>query len=237
MFESDPFNPMVYWPHVVVGIGSVFAALLAIFSKKGARLHRAAGITFSAAMGIAALTAILFSTWRFAPPALVSAFSVIYAIGMAILSLRARSGAWKAVQWTLVTVPLVLGLVGLVAVASLFAQDMPPTLRLMAGIPASLVTIFFLVVAFKDVGFLRTAEVDRLRRLRRHALRMAIAAAEVVRAPLISFGPPIGPDGAFTFPLYFFGPFLLIPLVYFLAMPAWVKRRAETPPTARARAA
>lgn len=225
MLESDPFNPLVYWPHVVLGIGSVFAVLFAVFSAKGSKLHRTSGIVFSFAMGVAAITAVLFSVWRFAPPALFSSISVLYGIGMGILSLRARSGGWRALQRLLVILPFVLGLVGIAAVASLFFQDLPVGIRLLAGTAASMVVVFFLSLVWKDIAFLRTGETDRFRRLRRHALRMAIAGAEVVRAPLLSFGPPIGAEGALSFPLYFFGPFLLIPLIYYLAMPTWVKRR------------
>lgn len=225
MLESDPFNPLVYWPHVVLGISSVFAVLAAIFSAKGSPLHRKAGITFSVAMGVAATTAILFSFWRFAPNALFSSFTVAYGIGMGILSLRPRAGGWRVAQWLLVIIPIMATLFALIGIASLFAAQLPLPLLATGIALSSSVAIFFAVLAWKDIAFLRGGDADRFDRLRRHALRMAVAGAEVVRAPLMSFGPPIGPDGALTIPLYFFGPFLLIPLIYFLAMPNWVKRR------------
>ena len=225
MGDLESFKAFVYWPHVILGISSAFAVLAAIFSAKGGTLHKTAGLTFSITMSVAAVTALMFSLWNFAPAAIFSGLSVIYGIGMATLSLRERSSGWRAFQWALLVLPLGLGLFGIVAFASLFIQDLPTSLRLMAGIPASMVTIFFLSLAWRDFRFMRASQIDRTRRLHRHALRMAIAAAEVVRAPLLSFGVPIGLDGSGAFLLYFFGPFLLIPLIYFFAMPAWVKRR------------
>ena len=233
MLDSDPFSPLLYWPHVILGIASVGAVLVAIFSTKGSALHRSAGIAFSVTMGVAALTAILFSLWRLAPPAIFSALSVIYGIGMGILSLRIRSAGWRALQWVLVLLPLCLAVLGVVAVASLFfVEEMPAAFRLVFGIPASVVVIFLVAIVWHDIRFLRSADPSRFRRLQRHALRMAIAGAEVVRAPLISFGPPLGPEGVFSFPLYFFGPFFLIPLIYYFAMPSWIRSQDHGHPRA-----
>jgi hypothetical protein len=101
MLESNPFNPLVYWPHVVLGISSIAFALIAIGSRKGGQRHRQAGRLFAITMSIAALTAAAFS--------------------------------------------------------------------------------------------------------------------------FVRFGPPLGADGLLSFPVYFFGPFFLIPAIYFLAMPQWLK--------------
>ena len=227
--EPGPFHPLVYWPHVVFGILSIALALVAIFAAKGSRLHRRSGQLFAAFMGIAAITAILFSIVRFAPPALFSAFSVLYGIGMGILSLRVRRGGWKILQSVLPIIPLAMALLGVAALASLYLspEPMPLALKLVMTIIVGAVIVFFGWLFVGDIKFLRAPAPDRLRRFKRHALRMAVAAAETVRAPLISFGPDLGPDGALSFPVYFFGPFLLIPLIYYLAMPGWVKKGEE----------
>lgn len=228
--EPGPYHAAVYWPHVVFGSASIALALAAIFAAKGGRLHRRTGQGFALFMGIAAVTAIAFSFVRPAPAALFSAFSVLYGIGMGILSLRARTGGWKALQWALVVLPLLLGLAVLTMIPGMFVEGapfipLPIKVVLIAAIVTVAVFQFWLLVA--DVKFLRAPDPDRLRRFRRHALRMALAAAETVRAPLISFGPPLGADGLLSFPVYFFGPFLLIPIIYTLAMPAWVKAGEE----------
>ena len=55
---------------------------------------------------------------------------------------------------------------------------------------------------------------------------MALVAAEVVRAPLVSMGPPIIGDASFD--LYAYGTFLLIPLFYFLALPSNLAREPSS---------
>lgn len=221
MLESGPYSPLVYWPHVAFGIVSALLVLVAILAAKGSRLHRRSGQLFAAAMGIAAVTAILFSLVRFAPMALFSSVNVIYGLGAGILALRARNPAWRAVEYLLALVPLclVLFVIVMTAMTALTAPEpLPPPFYLFSALVAGIFAYFF----WTDVRFLRGTGVTPFSRFRRHALRMALAASETVRAPLISFGPPL--LGDFTVPVYFLGPFLLIPAIYLLAMPDWVKR-------------
>ncbi|MBI1402813.1 MAG: hypothetical protein GC147_06345 [Porphyrobacter sp.] len=229
MLESDPFSPLVYWPHVVLGITSVFFAAIAIAVRKGSARHRQAGWAFSAAMSVAAVTAIAFSFVRFAPPALFSSSVVLYGVGAGVLSLRRREGSLRLLQRALSFVPILIALAALAAAAALALVPPPPEVEvplplLIAGPLLFLaVAALFAALARGDFRFLREQTPGKPRRYRRHALRMALAVTEVVRAPLISFGPPLGEDGILSFPVYFFGPFFLIPLIYFLAMPAWLK--------------
>jgi hypothetical protein len=192
-------------------------------------------------MSIAAISAVAFSFVRLSPLALISAISVAYGIGAGILALRARKGIWKRVEKALAVVPIALALAFaallLLGVAS--GQPIPP----FAIIVGVLVVAIFAYLFWSDIRYLRNNEVSPFDRFRRHAARMALAAAETVRAPLISFGPPI--FGELTGAIYFVGPFLLIPLIYYGAMPLWVKRgelqraqqielrrlREESPPT------
>lgn len=225
--DSGPYHPLIYWPHVLFGIASTTLVLGAILTAKGSLLHRRSGQSFSWFMGIAAVTAIAFSVVRPAPAAIFSAVSVLYGIGMGILSLRARHGGWKALQWGLILFPVLLGIFQLVGIATFFAPGAPPFPPALTGAMIAMMVaaaVFFFWMAIGDVKFVRASAPDRLRRFKRHALRMAVAAAETVRAPLISFGPSLGAEGIYSFPVYFFGPFLLIPAIYYFAMPTWIKR-------------
>jgi hypothetical protein len=229
MLESGPFNPFVYWPHVVLGISSVFFAAIAIGSRKGSKQHRQSGWVFAVAMSVAAITAIAFSFVRFAPAAIFSSAVVLYGTGMAILTLRRREGALRLAQATIAIVPIAIALAALAAAAAAVLIPPPPDLgvslamQLAVGGLALAVAILFAGLAIGDFRFLRAAQPSKARHYRRHALRMALAVTEVLRAPLISFGPPLGAEGLLSFPVYFFGPFLLIPAIYFLAMPDWLK--------------
>lgn len=229
MLDPGEFNPIVYWLHVVLGFGSAGFALLALVSSKGGIWHRRSGLFFSVSMGIAAVTALVFFAEAPAPPVLISSLAALYGIGMAILSLKQRSGLWKVVQWALVLVPSLLALLYMAYIG--FALTIPEVPLYLAVLgPAA--GVIFGAMAWGDIRFLRTSQPDKSRRLKRHAIRMALVAVEVVRAPAISFGPPFMGDA--TFDLYSFGPFLLIPLVYFLAMPDWLKRDQAGPTDSQA---
>ena len=85
-----------------------------------------------------------------------------------------------------------------------------------------------MIVGWRDVQFLRATEVDRARRLRGHAFCMTLVCLEVLRAPLQSFGPRIlGEENSFQF--YAFVPYILLPLIVWLAMLAWPKAREPEP--------
>lgn len=229
MLESGPFNPVVYWPHVVLGTSSILFAVIAIGSRKGGRQHRQSGWFFTLAMSVAAITAIAFSFVRFAPPALFSSAVVLYGTSMAILSLRQREGVLRLLQAGMLVVPVMIALAAIAAAAAAALIPTPPevevpfVIRLTLSVLALAVAALFAALAIGDFRFLGSGEASRARRYRRHALRMALAVTEVVRAPLISFGPPLGAEGLLSFPVYFFGPFVLIPVIYFLAMPDWLK--------------
>lgn len=221
MLEPGPFDPTLYWLHVVLGFGSALFVLVALFVRKGSALHRRSGQLFAISMGAAALTALYFlAVGPPAPPILISALATIYGLGMAILSLKPRKRMWFRMQAALVILPLLIGLLYL-AFAGLAV--MVPEIPLYIAILGPAAGVLFLVMGWKDVQFLRAKETDRPRRIRRHGFRMALVAAEVVRAPAISFGPQFLGDA--TFDLYSFGPFLLVPLIYFLAIPGWLKTK------------
>ena len=110
MFEPGPFNPLIYWVHVVLGFGSAVFVIGALAARKGSNLHKRSGQLFAITMGAAAVSALyFFAAGPPAPPILISALAAIYAIGMAILSLRPRSGIWYAVQSGLAIIPILTG--------------------------------------------------------------------------------------------------------------------------------
>ena len=217
--EVGQFYALTYYAHAIIGFVAAAFATTALASRKGGTLHRRTGQLFIGFMTFAAASALYFVIARTpAPPVVISALAALYGMGMAILSLRARSGALRILQGVLIAIPVFVGLLYIAFIAFAIAI---PEVPIAAGVLGPLAGIVFLAVARKDFQFLRDPSPSRSQRLRRHGFRMALVASEVVRAPLQSFGPPF--LGEATFQIYAFGPFLLVPLFYYLAMPGWLK--------------
>ena len=157
--------------------------------------------------------------------AICSALLALYGLGAGILTLRRRHGALRALELVLFAIPwivfLFFTLVGVTLATT--PNPAPPT-----AMPASFViAAFALFLAISDVAYVRSRDISRNRRLCRHALRFGVAAAEVVRAPLITFAPRL--FGEISLDVYFLAPMLLIPAIYFLARPSWVKAGLNGP--------
>ena len=228
MLDAGEFDPVLYWLHVVLGFSTVVFVILALASQKGSALHRRSGQLFSIGMSVAALTALVgFGRGVPPPPPMISALAALYGMAMAILSLKERSGPLKALQVAVIILPTLIGLLYVGFIGFVLTNPDLPKYLLVLGPAAGML---FLVMAWKDVQFLREGEVGRERRLRRHGWRMALVAAEVVRAPAISFGPPFLGDATFDF--YSFGPFALVPLFYFASLPQWLKNDKAAPAVA-----
>lgn len=211
---------ITYYAHAAIGFAAAAMALVALISQKGGAYHRRSGQLFLGAMGFAAVSALYFVVTRVpAPPVLIGALISIYAMAMAVLSLKPQTGAWFVAQVASAAIPFLVGFFYFSYVA---AAIMFPDVPGYVGVLGPMAGVLFLVIGWKDVGFLRARNVDRPRRLQRHGFRMALVCTQVVSAPLQSFGPLfLGEEHSFQF--YAFAPFLLVPLIVWVATPAWLK--------------
>ena len=210
----------LYLSHIVLGFGAAAAAIVALLVGKGTDWHRWAGWAFVVGMGVAAVTTYTFMPGDFRPLAIIQASTTIYALGMAILAINPRWSGARISEWALF-VWLLLIMAGIVATGiALFVSG---------GGVAPGPMAFFAILAFfavLDWRYLRAGAVGRIDRLKRHALRMALAVSETVRAPLLTFAD----DLQIPFPAIVFGTFLLVPLVYFAFTPAILRGRYQVRP-------
>ena len=208
----DPFDPVVYFLHTIVGTLGVVGALFALSLRKGSRGHRIAGWIFVTAACIAAATAVAFSFTEFSPLALASGVMTFSALGAAVLAVRPRNRAVVVGEGvTTVLMGLAFLWLSLGVVLSMGSG---------AWLPPFLYSLFPLVLLVSDIRFLRLDEAGRARsRLPRHYSRMAFALAIAVHAPIVSFSDRIPVHPA----LSFFGPFILWPLI----VVAWKRRAAS----------
>ncbi|MCT2560008.1 hypothetical protein N0B51_13575 [Tsuneonella sp. YG55] len=206
---ASAIDQLVHLAHLVLGFGAGAAAIVALAVSKGGRVHRWAGWTFTGGMTVAAITAWIFMIARPLPLAMFEATVALYALGTAVLALNPR---WR---WARAGEVALLGVLLLVMLAVAVVGG-----RLMlagAGVgPAPLVLFaVFAYFAVLDVRWLRRAAIPKVDRVRRHALRMALAVSETVRAPLITFADDLG----LPVPAIVFGTFALVPLIYFAFAP------------------
>ncbi|MGN3974951.1 hypothetical protein [Tsuneonella sp. SYSU-LHT278] len=206
---TGTIDQLVHLAHLVLGFGAGAAALVALTVRKGGRVHRWAGWTFVGGMTVAAITAWLFMIARPLPLAMFEATVALYALGTAILALNPR---WRGARLA------EIALLGVLLLVMLAVAVVGVRLTLSgAGIgPAPLVLLLiFTYFAMLDVRWLRRGTIERIDRVRRHALRMALAVSETVRAPTITFADDLG----LPVPAIVFGTFALVPLIYFAFAP------------------
>jgi len=204
--------------HLVLGFGAAAAAVIALAVGKGSRLHKQAGWVFVAGMTVAAITAWQFMIARPLPLAMIQATMALYALGTAVLAINPHWRLARSGEWALFAL-ICFVMLGVVATAvRLFLSGTPFFIAPMT---------FFLILAYfavLDWRYLHAGEVARIDRVRRHALRMALAVSETVRAPLLTFADELG----LPFQAIVFGSFLLVPLIFFSFAP-----RKKPPPTHR----
>ncbi len=202
---GEPVDIASHVLHLVLGFGAAGAAIVALAVRKGGKLHRQAGWVFVTGMLIAAATAWVFMLDNPLPLAMIQATVAIYALGTAILALNPQWMWARRGEWSLLVL-LGLAMLAICAVSIRF---------LLAGTPFFIApAAFFAILAYfavLDLRYLRADTVSRLDRTRRHALRMALAVSETVRAPSITFADELG----LPVPAIVFGSFLLVPLIYF----------------------
>ncbi|MCT2559442.1 hypothetical protein N0B51_10670 [Tsuneonella sp. YG55] len=203
---------------------------MAIAARKGGPLHRRSGQLFAASMGFAAATACIFALQLGEIATAVSGLTALYGIGMGILTVRRRTGLLRALSWILAALAALLSLFAVGSLVMGLVQGAgagSPGAFVPFALGLAVLGMLYGALALGDWQFLRQGAVARTRRLRRHAVRFALAATEIVRAPLITFAPPV--FGEATFPAYFFGPLILIPFIAYFALPGWL-RHEEAPP-------
>lgn len=223
----DPFNPVVYFIHTILGTLGVISAFVALFALKGGKLHIRMGWIFTLMVVVSAVTAILFSFTAIAPLAISSGLIVIGLVLSSILAIRARSRSVKIGEWA-AFVLLAISFLALFAQSALISGTvlglipLPPpppdivippmsamaTMAVTQGVYALIVLAFLI----GDIKFFRLNSEKRSEyRFRRHLSRMAFALAIAVHAPVVTFGNDLGLNPLVAF----FGPFIIYPVIMY----------------------
>jgi len=208
----EPFDPVSYFLHTILGGLGIAGALVALAVLKGSSNHIWAGRLFVFAAFVAAATAVVFSFTEFSGAAIASSAITFSCLGAALLALRPKS---KAVLGGEIVTTVLMGLAFLWLLLGLSMSIQGGT-----WLPPLLYSLFAVGLLIGDVRFLRLDEQQRTdARLPRHFSRMAFAFAIAVHAPIVTFGDELGIHPA----LAFFGPFIIWP-----AIVLFFKRRQAT---------
>lgn len=198
----EPFDPVTYFSHTILGGLGIVGALIALTVLKGSSGHIWAGRLFVFAAFVAAATALVFSFTTFSGPAIASSVITFSCLGAAVLALKPRSRA--VLGGEIVTTFLM----GAALLWMLFGSYM--SIQNGRWLIPLLYSLFPLVLLIGDLTFLRLDQRHRSgARLPRHYSRMGFALAIAVHAPIVSFGDDLGLHPA----LAFFGPFVIWPTI------------------------
>jgi uncharacterized membrane protein len=208
--------------HYIAGLLALVAGFVALFSRKGGRLHRRSGRLFVAAMvvmlGLAAFMALFVVDKRANG---VGALLTLYLVVTSLLTVTRRVEQVRALTAGLAAAAFALGAWGLLlAVQGAQAPAHGDTPQ--GGIVSALVGIGG---AWGDVRLLARGSIEGARRLLRHLWRMTlalwIATASFFLGQAKVLPPPMQKFGLLSIPVLG----VLLALVYWLVRVSRQKRR------------
>lgn len=165
----EPFDPVSYFIHVVLGFIAFSAGIVALSTRKGTQIHIKAGKIFSYLMILVALSTFAFMAHEFLPLAVVLSIAVIYLVPSAINAFR--NGRRFATLWdrSLIFIPFLLFVFATVQFVRFQSVDTAPK------VGPILLAATFGFLFFQDLMLLRNRERERSYWIRRHMTRMILA--------------------------------------------------------------
>ena len=203
----DPFHPVAYFLHAMLGMAGILGAILALAFAKGSSRHILAGRIFGVAATVAAVTAIIFSFTTFAPMAIASAALMLSVVGSAILAHRSNSAAVAAGEF------VTTGLMAFVLLWLLYGVVISVPLGGLLWIPPLIFALLSAIFLFNDIRYMRLSDAGRKsKRLRRHFSRMAFAFAIAIHEPIVVFSDDLSLHPGIAY----YGPLIIWPAIYIL---------------------
>lgn len=214
--------------HIAAGAVSLIAGYIALYSRKGERLHRRAGMAFFYAMLLMCSLGALIAIVRGAAPALNVTASVLtaYLVITSLTTLREPNAASPYVEPGLMVIAFITATTSLVFAYQALAS--PDGMRRgMPGFPFIMFGVVGMIAAVSDVRILRYGRAVGRSRIVRHLWRMTfalfVAAMSFFLGQAKVIPKPIRIPGLLALPVLA----VLITLIYWL----WKMRVRRAPPT------
>jgi uncharacterized membrane protein len=195
--------------HIIAAVVALGVGYVALFSAKGAALHRRAGMLFVYAMVVMSLTAAYLAAITSVRSSLIAGLPTFYFVMTGMLTMRqAATPRWLHAGGAVVA--LVVGVLAFGA-----ARDMA-ALRRPEAAPLMVFGVMALAGVAGDVRMLRRGGIEGKRRIKRHLWRMCFAMW--VAAASFFWGPPNRVPELLRYPLIFPIPVLapIAMMVYWL---------------------
>ncbi|MBS7457167.1 DUF2306 domain-containing protein [Coralloluteibacterium stylophorae] len=160
--------------HIVAGSMALVAGAVALYSAKGAGLHRASGMAFVYSMLIMSATGAVMAAFRSEGLSVVAGALTFYLVGTATLAVRRRGAG---ARWVDLAAMLAAFVIGAVSIQQGLEAARDPT-GMRDGFPAPPYFVFgavALMAALLDLRMVLANGVGGRHRLARHLWRMCFA--------------------------------------------------------------
>ena len=160
--------------HVLAGALGLLFGYVALFARKGARVHRKSGILFVFAMLTMSLTGAAMAAFEPNEGTVIAGLLAAYLVTTALLTVRPLTTTRRNVEVGAMLVALTIGASGIALGFDAFVS--PKGTR--GGIPFPVFFMFgtiALLAGIGDVRMFRSAPLQRVPRLTRHLWRMCYA--------------------------------------------------------------
>ena len=167
--------------HILAGMLALLFGYFALFAKKGATVHRKAGLGFVAAMIVMSLSGALIATVKPDRGSIIAGLLTFYFVLTGMMTVKPIP-AHRRVQVIAMVAAFILGLFGIWAGAWLAQRGRPE------AAPMFLFSAMSIGGAIGDVKLLRAGGIEGKARIKRHLWRLCFAMW--VAAASFFWGPP-----------------------------------------------
>ena len=159
---------MVLLPiHIIAGLTGIASGFVALYTLKGAKLHRKSGMVFVYAMLVVAITGTMMGALLSEMAAVIPGMLAFYLVITALLTVRRPALKFRWIDFGAMVLSTMVALIlGIASVLYGFvAEGQPTALYVIFGIVA-------LLAALGDIRIMLAQNIQGVRRIARHLWRM-----------------------------------------------------------------
>jgi uncharacterized membrane protein len=160
--------------HIAAGSVAIVAGFVAVFARKGARLHRGSGTSFVYAMVILSLTGAVIAALKGGRISAAQGVLTFYLVTTAMLTVRRRGQRSPLIDAGAMLLAVAVGLYE----SSLALEALTNGRGTIDGVPAAMIFLFVsvaLLAALGDIRIMLGRTVEGAPRIARHLWRMCFA--------------------------------------------------------------